>query len=388
MNRIRLTFAFAAALIAPSSALASFPGPDGRIVFGGDPAHGQASLFTVAGDGSGLAPFAPSTTAQQDPAYSPDGRWVAYAEALDIWIKRSDGGGAAIRVTKDRANDSAPAFSADGRRLAFVRTSVGNGDIFVVNRDGTGLKNISNDPQRIDDAPDWSPDGRLIAFAGDPCSTAGPGAPQGGPCVFVMNADGTGKINLTPEEKRNECNPESQNEGFSHAHHSDDPSWSPNGARIAFTGYFDICKHSGGAASDIWVMNPDGSGKVDLLSDQHTPDAQPTWSPSGNTIAFVSDRDGARGLFRIPSAGGAVTRLTTGQETDPSWGRTPVPCVVPRLKGKTLKAAKRLLLNAGCAAGRVTRRASSVRRGRVVSSRPAARRRVPAWTKVRLVVAR
>jgi Tol biopolymer transport system component len=375
------------ALAAPATAAASFPGPDGRIVFEGDPAHGSGWLFTASGAGTGIAPFGKATTARADPAYSADGRWVAFTEARDIWIARSDGKGAPVQVTRDGANDSQPAFSPDGRRIAFVRGIVGSGDIFVVHRDGTGLVNLSLDADRIDDAPDWSPDGKRIAFAGNPCFTGGALTPQGGPCVFVMNADGTGKVNLTPEEKRAECNPDAQLPGYSHAHHSSDPSWSPDGTRIAFTGYFDICTHDSGGASDIWVMNPDGSGKTDLISDQGTPDEQPAWSPSGAAIAFVSDRDGARGLFRVAGAGGAVTRLTSGQDADPNWGRTAVRCRVPKLKGRRPAAAKRAIRKAGCLPGRITKKRGG-RKGRVLSSRPAARKRVPAWTKVTLVVGR
>lgn len=374
------------ALAAPATAAASFPGPDGRIVFEADPAHGSGWLFTVTGAGIGLAPFARATTARTDPAYSADGRWVAFTEARDIWVAASDGNSAPVQVTKEGALDSQPVFSPDGRRIAFVRGTVGTGDIFVVNRDGTGLVNLSRDTDRIDDAPDWSPDGKRIAFAGNPCFTGGDVTPQGGPCVFVMNADGTNKVNLTPEEKRAECNPDAQNPGYSHAHHSDSPSWSPNGTRIAYTGYFDICTHSSGGASDIWVMNPDGSGKTDLMSDQGTPDEQPTWSPSGAAIAFVSDRDGTRGLFAVPSAGGAVTRLTTGQDRDPNWGRTAVPCRVPKLKGLKRAAAMRAIRAAGCRPGRITKKRGT--KGRVLASRPAARKSVPAWTKVALVVGR
>ena len=383
MTRLGVVLVLLLALSIPAQARAAFPGADGPVVFAGDPAHGAgASLFRV-GAGA-VSPFRKAASQQSGPATSPDGRWIAYAQDRDIWIARSDGKGAPRRVTRSQANDSAPAFSPDGKRLAFVRTSVGVGDLFVVGVNGKGLHNVSNDPLRIDDAPDWSPDGSRIAFAGDPCFTDGPGAPQGGPCVFVMNADGSGKVNLTPEEKRDECDPANQNAGYSHAHHSDDPSWSPDGSRIAFSGYFDICKQSSGGGTDIWVMNADGSGKTDLMSDVGTPDVQPAWSPSGSAIAFVSDREGP-GLFTIPAGGGAVTRLTTGADADPYWGPPAKPCVVPKLKGKTLAAAKKRIAAAGCTTGKVKRK-KGVKKGRVASSKPRAGKSVRAWTPVALVV--
>jgi Tol biopolymer transport system component len=375
--------ATAVALVLPAAAVASFPGADGPIVFTGDPAHGDASLFTLS-RGS-ISPFAASTTQQSAPAYSADGRWVAYSQDRNIWISRADGKGTPKQVTDDDANDTDPAFSPDGKRLVFSRGLVGTGDLFVVKVDGTGLRNLSNDPVRIDDEPAWSPQGDRIAYAANPCFTDAGLTPQGGPCVFVMNADGSAKVNLTPEETRPECDPANQIPGSSHAHHSDDPSWSPDGSRIAFTGYFDICAHDSGGASDIWVMNPDGSGKQDLMSDTGTPDEQPAWSPSGKTIAFVSDRDGKRGLFAIPSAGGTVTRLTTGQDTEPDWGRTPKPCVVPQLKGKKLGTARRLLVAAGCTPGSVRRKAGG-RKGRVLATKPKAGKSIPAFSRVKLIV--
>lgn len=323
-----------------SAGQASFPGQNGKIAY-----EGTGGIFLINPDGSGAARLTAPSSAQTDPAFSPDGRFVAYSESRNIYVAPADGSSAPRQLTTESANDKEPAWSADGKRIAFVRSNVGFGDIFVISADGTGgAVNVSNDAERIDDAPEWSPDGSRIAFAGDPCFTGGSTTPQGGPCVFVMGADGSGKVNLTPEEKRAECDDGSQAAGYSHAHHSDDPSWSPDGSRIAFTGYFDICKNSTNGASDIWVMNPDGSGKTDLFSDQGTPDEKPSWSPDGSAIVFASDR-GGQGLFITPASGGSATRLT-GDATDPNWGKVPPavpagPCPITGTKGaETLNGTK------------------------------------------------
>ena len=307
--------------LVPATAHASFPGPNGKIAF-----EAPGEIHTMDSSGGARGPFRGDLGSSPiDPAFSADGNWIAYAQGRNIWVAAADGSGTPIQVTKEGANDQMPAFSPDGRRIAFVR----NGDdIHIVNTDGTGLVNISNDPARIDDRPEWSPDGSRIAYSGDPCFTGGPNTPQGGPCVFVMNADGSNKVNLTPEEKRAECDDGSQAEGYSHAHHSTDPTWSPDGTRIAFAGYGDICKFSSNLAGEIWLMNADGSGKVNLTSDQVATDLQPSFSPDGQLIAFVRQSDG---IYVIPATGGAPSRLADG--ADPNWGRVPPPVIGGPIRG-------------------------------------------------------
>src|SRR5947209_8224741 len=85
--------------------------------------------------------------------------------------------------------------------------------------------------------------------------------------IFVMNADGSGQINLS-------------NNGF----YDTNPSWSPDGTKIAF--------YSSRTSFDqIFVMNADGSGQINL-SNNAFDDTNPSWSPDGTKIAFDSDRIG------------------------------------------------------------------------------------------------
>ena len=115
--------------------------------------------------------------------------------------------------------------------LAFMKIlkgGGGNGDIFVVNTDGTGLKRLTNGPS-WEDHPSWSPDGRKIAYAqwhGD--------NPVEGAAIWVMNADGSGKVRLTTGTARGVW-----------------PTWSPDGRHIAFAKE---------PQERIFVMDPDGSG--------------------------------------------------------------------------------------------------------------------------------
>ena len=181
--------------IAAPSAHAAFPGANGKIAFERD-----NEIFLMNPDGSGAAPLTSDGIAKRDPVVSADGRFVAYAYDRNIWVINSDGGGAHA-ITTGGANDQSPAFSPDGSKIAFLRGS-GDLDIFTVNIDGTGLKNLTNDPegQEIDAA--WSPDGSRIAYTRSGCT---PGTNEGGVCIYVMNADGSNKILLTPEENYPEC---------------------------------------------------------------------------------------------------------------------------------------------------------------------------------------
>jgi Tol biopolymer transport system component len=171
--------------------------------------------------------------------------------AGSIALMNTDGSGV-VPVT---SFGSAPAWSADGTRIAFQDTPC-CGSIYVVNADGTGLVRLTN--TYTDDAPAWSPDGNKIAFQ----RFLGSGETE----IYVMNANGTGVTQLT-----------STPGGF-----NGHPSWSPDRSRITFTSYRDGNNH-------IYVMNADGSGVVRLTSDPTHFDLNPAWSPDGSKIAFLRD---------------------------------------------------------------------------------------------------
>jgi hypothetical protein len=300
-----------ASLAVPVAAEAAFPGQNGKIAFERD-----NEIFLMNGDGSGAAPLTSDGVAKRDPVFSADGRRVAYSYQRNIYVINADGSGARA-VTTGGKNDQSPAFSPDGRRIAFLRGDVG--DIFVVNVDGTGLKNLTNDPQGQETDAGWSPDGSRIVYTRTGCTQ---GTNEGGVCIYVMNADGTGQTLLTSEETYPECPDNAP--GYAHRRHSEQPTWSPDGTKIAFAGYWNTCKDSGGGG-EIWVMNADGSGKHALMDDTAV-DRQPAWSPDGQFIAFVSDRvDNPSGpdadIFTVPAAGGSIVQLTNGLYTeDPDWG--------------------------------------------------------------------
>ena len=132
-----------------------------------------------------------------------------------------------------------PVWSPDGRKIAFMSQRDGNSEVYVMNADGSGQRNLTRSP-RYEGGPAWSPDGRKIAFAsGSRSCRAGEGC-AGNTDVYVMNADGSGQRRLTRAPR-------------------DDfvPAWSPDGRKIAF-----VSKRDGNP--EIYVMNTDGSEQRNL----------------------------------------------------------------------------------------------------------------------------
>src|SRR6476661_6802282 len=91
------------------------------------------------------------------PAWSPDGKWLAFSMRGDIWKVPADGG-EAIALTSGPAYHFEPAWSPDGRRVAFAYEATGNREIGIVSADGGPVETISSNP-RVDIQPAWSRDG-------------------------------------------------------------------------------------------------------------------------------------------------------------------------------------------------------------------------------------
>src|SRR5437867_3067492 len=119
---------------------------------------------------------------------------------------------------------------------------------------------------------------------------------EGNDEIYVMNADGTAQTRLT-NNTANDFN----------------PSWSPDGAKIAFTSDKDFL-------FEIYVMNPDGTGQT-RLTNNTADDDFPSWSPDGTKIAFMSNRDGNLEIYTMNANGTAQTRLTNNTANDftPIW---------------------------------------------------------------------
>ncbi len=184
-------------------------------------------------------------------------------------------------------------------KIAFTSNRDGNREVYVMNADGTNVRNVTNDPSP-DGMPTWSPDGTRIAFWSQ--RGAGPHLWD----IFVVGADGSNCAWLT--------------EG-------DSPSWAPDGTRIAFTSFntWTWVSRLGWAPGwdgnwNIFVIGADGSGRTNLTNDMgYASDA--TWSPDATMIAYAYEDGGNRDIWVMSASGTDRIRLTTntGKDASPAW---------------------------------------------------------------------
>ena len=302
---------------------ATYAGNNGRIAF-----YNNGDVWTMNPDGSNRVQLTTNYNAEDNPTYSPDGSRIAYEFLRGIWIMNADSSGKRA-LTDGVETDADPTFSADGTRIAFVR----NDDIWEMNADGSGPRNLTKTASFAERDPAYSPDGR-IAYTRVGC--AGGAGASDATCVYVMNADGLAQTNLTPENSLPQC-PNSP--GYYHNGSAREPSWSPDGTKIAFSGAL-ICPHTIG--KDIWVMNADGSGKTNLIDDEGTGDQRPVFSPDGARVLFESNRDNSSGRLELYTVGVAdrnITRLTFNDiwEGNADWSSASPQCdIMGTASGETL----------------------------------------------------
>ncbi|MCW8926661.1 MAG: hypothetical protein OQJ84_10405 [Xanthomonadales bacterium] len=232
--------------------------PDGtHIAFASDrheAGSGQCSpacpdqIFIMRADGSGPSRLTQHEGVATLPAWSQDGRHIAYTvvegERRHIWVMNADGSDQR-RLMTSPGEDLRPRFSPDGTELVFTRLLNGDMQLFLVNADGTNLRQITNGP-RWNVYASWSPDGTTFAFASlDPNDFEAE--------IHLIEVDGSNERALTDEAGRDE-----------------DAEWSPDGKRIVF-------QTPRRGSYDIWVMNADGSGQRQI-TDHPAGDYWPDWT--------------------------------------------------------------------------------------------------------------
>jgi Tol biopolymer transport system component len=293
---LRALCALVAGSLLVGAASSAVPTPGGVIAF---TIKGERTtkLYTARPDGSGrqvVSRFRCCGIVSEDaPAWSHDGRQLAFVRGtyrerggvtevfFEIHARPRDGG-PARRVLAGKF-DHSPTWSPNARAIAFSRDGpAGDGvaSIMVVGANGSGLRALTSG--QLDRMPAWSPRQPLIAFVRNPPSPFG--ARFRDSRLMLMDLSGS---NVRPFPGRLR--------GWS-------PAWSPDGRRLAFV-----------AGGDVYVVGSNGSGRR-RLTRTAAREGRPTWSPDGRWLAF----EGPRGLHTIQIVSRRV-RLIEPNGTGPAW---------------------------------------------------------------------
>jgi TolB protein len=244
------------------------------------------------------------------PSLSGDGREIAFVTSMsmgnesDIFVINSDGSGLK-QLTNDSNLEWHPSISDDGTKIAFQKDISGSDpdetaatEIFVANSDGSELTQLTNKSGGacaiLSSSPSISGDGRKIAFQRVDFNTWNRG-------IFVINCDGTGEKQLTDSDYFDEC-----------------PSISDDGRKIAFRGGDDF-------DFQIFVINSDGTGLTQLthnsnnyqdINNNANPASGPSISGDGGKVAFEGYVGSDREIFVVNSDGSGLRQLTDNAEDD------------------------------------------------------------------------
>jgi TolB protein len=254
-------------------------------------------IYVVDYDGANEQRITNSRDLNSNPTWASDARGIAYSAyrrngAPDIVLSLIYTG-VLQNLTKGRFRDGAylPAFSPDGKQVAFTATAEGASaqDIYIMNADGSNWRRITTHPD-IDTTPTWSPSGTQIAFVSDR---------TGKPQIYLMNVDGSGVRRLPIPDAE-----------------ADHPTWAPAPfneiAYYARTGSgYDIKIHELATGQTRQITFSEGSNE------------SPSYSPSGRHLAFTSSRgSGLYQVYTIGRDGNGLRQVTrSGNNHTPDWSK-------------------------------------------------------------------
>lgn len=250
--------ALALACAAATPAAATFEGNNGRIAFGAFFASNrQADIWSSRPGEEDLHQLTDAPGHDICPAYSADGKDIAFCSdrtgAYEIWVMDANGKHER-QVTQLGTYAVFPDFSPDGGRLAFSARPSGqtNTDLWLVPTSGGAPTQLTRSPDTLEENPVWAPDGSTILFVRIA------GGFSGGQ-LWTKNVSTGEETQLT----------------FDPTFKDQTPDWSPDGAQIAYA-----------ADDDIWIMNADGTSQVNLTASPNQ-EFGTAFSPDGTQIAFT-----------------------------------------------------------------------------------------------------
>jgi len=280
--RFLLLLALALALPLIAQACDAQAAKNGLIVYVDLDAGGQSQVFTILPDGSEKRQLTDSAGGHFYPAWSYDGKSIAFTSGRtgqpELWVMDADGASPTQLTFPPDSGNFIPSWSRDGTRIVFASNRTGHPEVWVMNADGTGQVQLTTttteSTTRKGNQIIWgihgsfSPDAQKIVYA----STE-----SGRSQIWRMDADGSNPVQLTTP-------------GLANYPDANASVWSPDGTKIAFWSGFEA------EYGDLFVMDPDGGNRTQLTFEAATPGISsdnPAWSPDGLQIMFDTNRSGS-----------------------------------------------------------------------------------------------
>jgi Tol biopolymer transport system component len=212
-------------------------------------------------------------TSVSHPAWSPDGRYLAYSAKIgdrwDIYIANSDG--TDIRnLTALTFEGAIPDWSPDGARLAYTCVVPEGFNICTIDLEG-GIARRLTTGLTLDSSPSWSPDGNYIVFSSERSTIGGSISID----LYILRVEDGTIFQLTDDS------------GVENRY----PKWSPDGKWIVF-------EQEAAGVGDIALIDPTGEN-FQLLTEGLVQERYPDWAPDGRTVIFQSDLEGEWGIYMI-----------------------------------------------------------------------------------------
>jgi TolB protein len=240
--------------------------------------------------------------------------------AAEIYLMNSDGSHPR-RLTNNDSGDAFPVLSPDGKTIVFDSNRnrvdgepLNTSDLFVMNTDGSEQALLTRGSSAT-----WSPDNKKVAFHASASGTGTPIRPDPGSAttdsdIFVANVDDIVAGLEPPIDITNSV-------GII----DEDVDWAPDGTRIAYTRHSDTDDPQFSNTAEIYLLNADGNGTPERLTNNAEEERGSAWSPDGEKIVFACRVGGGRADFEIcvinADGSGTVQQLTNNAIADltPTW---------------------------------------------------------------------